>query len=154
MTTRKHVPEIGPVGQEAWKLLSQVFRGVRDTMLQVWAELDLTPAQARLLQDLEPKHPVPMTELASTLSCDASNITGLVDKLEARGLIERTASATDRRVKMIAVTKPGAELRARLLERLSHPPGFLATLSQADQKRLRDLLRKMTARLSDRLARH
>ena len=89
-----------------------------------------------------------MTELASLHSCEASNITGLVDKLEARGLIERIPSPTDRRVKMIAVTRAGAKLRARLLERIAEPPPFIASLSQAEQRTLRDILAKATAGLS------
>ncbi len=63
--------------------------------------------------------------------------------LESRGLIERIANPTDRRVKMIAVTKAGAELRQRLLDRLSEPPDFIAELSQADQRALRDILRQI-----------
>lgn len=136
----------GAAGQEAWELLSQVFRDVRGNLMAIWADLDLTPAQARLLQDLDPERPVPMTELASTLACDASNITGLVDKLETRGLIERTPNPADRRVKMIAVTTSGAELRGRLLDRLAEPPPFVTALSQVDQRRLRDVLRKVVGR--------
>src|SRR5688500_18928542 len=94
-------------GREAWELLFQLFPDIRGSMLAVWADSDLTPAQGRLLQYLDPDTPVPMTALASIHCCDASNITGLVDKLEARGLIERTANPADRRVKMIAVTRAG-----------------------------------------------
>jgi DNA-binding MarR family transcriptional regulator len=114
-------------------------------MLAVWSEFDLTPAQGRLLQYLDPEHPTPMAELACKHSCDASNITGLVDRLEARGLIERTSSAQDRRLKMIAVTPAGAELRQRLLDRLAEPPAFISALTESEQRKLRDLLRKATA---------
>jgi DNA-binding MarR family transcriptional regulator len=86
-----------------------------------------------------------MAELACKHSCDASNITGLVDRLEARGLIERTSSAQDRRLKMIAVTPAGAELRQRLLDRLAEPPAFISALTESEQRKLRDLLRKATA---------
>jgi DNA-binding MarR family transcriptional regulator len=97
-----------------------------------------------VLQYLNPANPVAMTELASIHCCDASNITGLVDKLEARGLIERIPSPTDRRVKMIAVTRAGAELRRKLLDRIAQPPAFITSLSESEQKTLRDLLRKAT----------
>lgn len=131
-------------GREAWELLFGLFPGIRSDILAACAELDLTPAQGRLLQYLDPRHPVPMTELAAVHSCDASNITGLVDKLEARGLIARTPNPADRRVKMIAVTSAGAEVRTRLLERISRPPPFITSLSPTDQRRLRDILLKAT----------
>ena len=143
MATRKHSARISAAGQQAWELLFQLFREIRANLAAASADLELTLAQARLLQDLDPGHPAPMTEIASAQRCDASNITGLVDKLETRGVIERIADPTDRRVKMIAVTKAGAELRQRLLDRLSEPPDFIADLSQADQRALRDILRKI-----------
>ncbi|MBI4421191.1 MAG: MarR family transcriptional regulator [Gemmatimonadetes bacterium] len=133
-----------PAGREAWELLSRFFPGIRADLLAAWAEFELTPAQGRVLQYLDPEHPVPMAELADTHCCDASNITGLVDRLEARGLIERIADPSDRRVKMIAVTRAGAELRARLLDRISQPPPFIASLSESEQKTLRDILLKAT----------
>lgn len=131
-------------GREAWGLLFRLLPTARRNLLAVWAEFDMTPAQARLLERLDPERPVPMNQLADCLCCDASNITGLVDKLERRGLIERTASVEDRRVKMIAVTQAGAELRARLLDRIGQPPPFIASLSQSEQKTLRDILLKAT----------
>jgi DNA-binding MarR family transcriptional regulator len=131
-------------GREAWELLVGLFPGIRSNFLAACAQLELTPAQGRLLQYLDPEHPVPMTELACVHSCDASNITGLVDKLEARSLIERTPNPRDRRVKMIAVTSAGGELRDRLLERISQPPAFITSLLPSEQRTLRDLLRRAT----------
>ena len=52
-----------------------------------------------------------MGRLAETLSCDASNVTGLVDRLESRGLVRRAPSAEDRRVKVLQLTPTGARLR-------------------------------------------
>ena len=72
-------------GREAWMLLIQLLRAERGKFMSAGADLDLTPTQAHLLLRLE--HPVPMNELANALFCDASNVTGLVDKLESRNLI-------------------------------------------------------------------
>jgi DNA-binding MarR family transcriptional regulator len=66
-----------------------------------------------------------------------------VDRLEARGLIERRPSARDRRIKMIAVTDEGARLREQLVDRLLEPPREIAALPVSDQRALRDLLRKV-----------
>lgn len=136
--------QVSQPGREAWEILVRLFPDFRCNLLAAWAQLQLTPAQGRLLQYLDPERPVPMTELASIHSCEASNITGIVDKLEARGLIERIPSSTDRRVKMIAVTREGAAVRAQLLDRITQPPPFISSLSAADQQTLRDLLVRAT----------
>jgi DNA-binding MarR family transcriptional regulator len=129
-------------GREAWMLLIQLLRAERGKFMSAGADLDLTPTQAQLLLRLEPEHPVPMNELANMLFCDASNITGLVDKLESRRLIERRTDAKDRRVKMIGVTQAGAGLRGKLKERLSQPPPSIASLPEKDKKALGIILRK------------
>jgi hypothetical protein len=49
---------------------------------------------------------------------------------------------------MIAVTPAGAALRARLLDRISRPPPFIASLSPAEQRQLRDLLLKAVERVA------
>ena len=56
-----------------------------------------------------------MGRLARGLACDASNVTGIVDRLEARGLIERRPGASDRRVKVLVITREGERLRATML---------------------------------------
>ena len=48
-----------------------------------------------------------MSGLAELLFCDASNVTGIADRLEARGLIERRSAGGDRRVKVLALTSAG-----------------------------------------------
>ncbi len=83
-----------------------------------------------------------MSALAGALSCDASNVTGIVDRLERRGLIERRGSATDRRVKMLALTAEGAAVRSRLVGAVSAPPRELRELSAEDQRTLRDILHR------------
>jgi MarR family transcriptional regulator, organic hydroperoxide resistance regulator len=81
-----------------------------------------------------------MVSLARMLHCHDSNVTGLVDRLEQRGLIERRGDPKDRRVKLIALTKEGEALRSRLLERLSEPLPFIAALNAKDKTALRDIL--------------
>lgn len=108
-------------------------------------DFDLTQAQAQLLLQLDPEHPVPMSELATTLGCDASNVTGLVDRLEERGLIERRSAQADRRVKMVAVTAPGGKQRTRLLNRWYEAPAPIAGLPPQDVKELLRILRKAAA---------
>jgi DNA-binding MarR family transcriptional regulator len=127
---------------EAWALMHELFHASRRRFLAVASEFDLSPPQVRALGVLDPERPVPMSELADALHCDNSNVTGIVDRLEARGLVERRAAPNDRRVKMLVVTPEGAELRRRIKERLEEPPEALLRLDADEQRTLRDLLRK------------
>ena len=70
--------------------------------------------QAQALLELDPERTVPMSVLAQCLHNDPSNITGIVDRLEAKGLVERRPRATDRRIKALALTEEGHRVRQRL----------------------------------------
>jgi DNA-binding MarR family transcriptional regulator len=96
--------------------------------------------QAHVLRLLEPDQPLPMRTLARKLCCDASNVTGIVDRLEERGLVRRAAAPGDRRVRMLVVTDDGVVLRRRILKRLSQAPEPIARLSEEDQRALREIL--------------
>lgn len=76
----------------------------------------LTPVQGIVLIILEPSHTLTMHELSEAMGCDASNITGLVDRLEVHKLIERTACETDRRIKRIKLTKKGEQCRRDIVQ--------------------------------------
>ena len=118
----------------------------RTRIPQIAAEFQLSPPQAHALRMLEPEQPLPMGRLACALGCDASNVTGIVDRLEQRGLIERRPSDRDRRVKVLVVTSQGAQVRKALMIRLSEPPQSIAALSPADRRRLAGLLRRALSR--------
>ena len=92
---------------------------------------------------MQPDRPIPMGRLAETLSCDASNVTGLVDRLESRGLVARQASPADRRVKVLVLTPTGARLRARLHQRLAAPPDPFQRLSESEQQALVRILERL-----------
>lgn len=111
------------------------------------AELDLTFSQAHILRLLEPQRPLPMSALAERLICDASNVTGLADRLEARGLVERRAAEGDRRVKALAITPAGAALRKRVMQVMTEPPAAIAALSDEDKEALRDILSRAVENL-------
>jgi DNA-binding MarR family transcriptional regulator len=114
----------------------------RRRFLTAASELDLHPAQAGALLQLEPGEPRPMHELAALLACDNSNVTGIIDRLEARELVARRAYEQDRRVRHVVLTPLGVELRERLGKQMGRPPAGLERLSSAEQRQLRDLLRR------------
>jgi DNA-binding MarR family transcriptional regulator len=86
--------------------------------------------------------PRPMGELALEMHCDSSNITGIVDRLEERGLVERTALARDRRVKLVGVTEEGRKLRDEVARRRSVPPPELAGLTDTELRALKRIFLK------------
>jgi DNA-binding MarR family transcriptional regulator len=124
----------------AWQLLVKFFFAQREHLPSPGAGFDLSPVQCHVLHLIEPERPLPMRRLAQTLSCDASNVTGLVDRLEARGLVERRPSADDRRVKVIQLTPAGSRLRAQLLARVTAGSLPLSRLSRSQQRSLRRIL--------------
>lgn len=127
----------------AWQLLVQLFFAQRANLPPLAAELELSPAQCHVLHLIEPGRPIPMGQLAETLACDASNVTGLVDRLESRGLVRRRPSAEDRRVKVLDLTPTGARLRALLLDRMTTPPATLRRLSAREQQTLVRILTRL-----------
>lgn len=106
------------------------------------AQCGLTPAQSHVLRLLPPDSAVSMRTLATRLGCDASNVTGIVDRLEARGLVVRRPAEHDRRVKELALTPAGLSARAVLIDLLGQPPEPIARLSPSDQQALCEILRR------------
>ncbi len=132
-----------PPARDPWALLVRLFFAQRANLPPLAAELQLSPAQCHVLHFIEPDRPVPMGELAETLACDASNVTGLVDRLESRGLVRRRPSAGDRRVKVLVLTPTGSRLRALLLDRMTAPPAALERLSLREQRALVRILGRL-----------
>jgi DNA-binding MarR family transcriptional regulator len=84
-----------------------------------------------------------MRQLASMLACDASNVTGIVDGLERRGLVERRPDPRDRRMKYVVLTTEGQRRREVLNASLDRVAAEVFDLSGADQKTLRELLTRL-----------
>ena len=127
--------------QEAWQLLWRIMQAHKPRFLALAQELGLSPMQLHALRLMEPGAEMPMSSLAGKLFCDASNVTGIVDRLEARGLIERRPASYDRRVKLLALTDEGRRVREAAWQQLSQPPPEIAALPLAQQRALRDALR-------------
>jgi DNA-binding MarR family transcriptional regulator len=99
---------------------------------------DLTPVQAKLLLSLGDK--APMRSLATELCCDPSNITGVVDRLEERGLISRTEDPEDRRVKLLQATPAGRKLRESFVAKLFADVPGMSNLSRSQVLELKTAL--------------
>lgn len=123
------------------ELVFAIAYGSRAHFETTAAEFGLAPQQARALLSLD--EPAPMHALASEMSCDASNITGIADRLEERGLIERQPGEQDRRVKLLVRTPAGEQLRSELADRLGETAPVMTQLSAAERETLSALLLKI-----------
>ncbi|MEV7391272.1 MULTISPECIES: MarR family transcriptional regulator [unclassified Streptomyces] len=130
-------------------LTLEVVELIGDVVARFYADYEeaagehtLTGAQARLLSLLS-LEPLPMRKLAQKLKCEPSNVTGIVDRLEARGLVERRPDPADRRVKLAAATDEGLRVARDLRDGLRFARAPLAGLSDEERLSLRDLLRRM-----------
>ena len=132
-----------PEACRAWQLLMK-FYFVQRRHLPEWAgESGLSQVQCHVLHLMDPGRPVPMARLAESLSCDASNVTGLVDRMEARGLLARRSAPGDRRVKVLELTAAGERLRAEMLRHMTGQPLPLASLTADERRALVGLLERL-----------
>src|SRR6185436_688436 len=90
---------------EAWALMFELLHLSKQRFMAIASEFELSPPQVMALRQLDPDQPKPMSELAIALRCDNSTVTGIVDRLEDRGLVERQPAERDRRVKMLTITE-------------------------------------------------
>ena len=126
------------LAQAAFELHAALERHRHDTL----EELDLTVPLADCLWQLDPAlGPLSRRELAERLRCDPSNVTFLVNRLESRHLVSRAPAGGDRRVKALALTPAGVEVRNRLLATIAESSMFSA-LTSAQQRQLADLLHR------------
>jgi DNA-binding MarR family transcriptional regulator len=123
--------------RELCGLVTGLSRQIADHVRERAATLGLTAAQATALRELT--GPMTMRELADRMSCEPSNATFVIDRLEKQGLLERHPHPTDRRAKRLVLTAKGLALRERLLELLVQESP-LSGLSRRQQDALRDLL--------------
>lgn len=127
------------------KLLMLMVRSKRE-FARILEQKYLTPAQGMLMMCLEEDESRTMNDLADMFGCDASNITGLVDKLEAQEMICRTADKKDRRIKKICLSKKGCECRNFMLDGLKKSEAVdMSKLSTEEQAQLNVLITKLVS---------
>jgi DNA-binding MarR family transcriptional regulator len=135
-------------GSEAWSLMHWLMVSNKQRLMATAQEFELAPQQMFAVRMLG-GGPRKMSDLAQVLFCDNSNVTGIVDRLEERGLVRREAAQGDRRVKLLVLTDEGERLRVEITKRMAEPPPAIASLSEKDQKALRDILKRALERYSE-----
>jgi DNA-binding MarR family transcriptional regulator len=117
-----------------------VVHAMKEHVMSIAKEFDLTLTQLDAIKNLG--EPCSQRELAEHLHFDASNVTDIVDRLEARGLVTRTVDPSDRRIRRVVPTAEGEAVRRKLFERaVAEAP--INSLTAAEMTKLRDLLAKI-----------
>ena len=135
------VPRPVPVDPAVSELIARLLHvsgWIHTRIAAIAARHGLTPQQAKLLRSLDRPHP--MSVLAEHLGCDPSNVTGLIDRIEHRGLVRRTPDPTDRRVKLLSLTAAGRRLRDETDSELVVEVVSVGALRDSDVERLLVLL--------------
>ncbi|MFE5177670.1 MarR family winged helix-turn-helix transcriptional regulator [Streptomyces sp. NPDC056634] len=106
------------------------------------ASENLTASQGKALTVLR-RGPAAMRSLADTLTCDASNMTGIIDRLEKRGLVRREPSPSDRRVKNVVLTTEGERVADAIRVKMRATQEGLDGLGDDDRVALYTLLERV-----------
>ncbi len=111
-STRSQPIELESLPGHHFRRLHQIAVAI---FLQETEPTGLTPVQYAVLQSAFNTPSVDQRTLAATIGQDTSTIGGVVDRLEARGLLQRNASPGDRRVRLLTLTEAGQELLVRAI---------------------------------------
>ena len=126
---------------DAWEALSRLWFSRKPVLMELARELDLFPPQIMVIQNLD--RPKPMREVAEYPSCNSSNLTGITDRLEERGLVKRTLDPDDRRVRLLVLTAKGRKVQGRVNAFLRQPPLSMEALDNEELETLTRLLAKL-----------
>ena len=94
-------------GTHTWLVLWKAFNAVRDYATRDIASLGLTLTDFGILEALLHKGPLPVNDLGRKVSLTSGSITTAVDRLQARGLVERRNNDEDRRARTVHLTSTG-----------------------------------------------
>jgi DNA-binding MarR family transcriptional regulator len=107
----------------------------------------LTSVQTITLLLIDPNQPRPMKNFCGLFHCDASNVTGIIDGLEQKGLVSRQNDPSDRRIKVVCLEAAGTSLQQTILAQIAHSNGFLFDpLSSSEAEQFVHIVRKLAAR--------
>ncbi|MEU6369340.1 MarR family transcriptional regulator [Streptomyces sp. NPDC046931] len=130
---------VGPA--QLMELLSVSLAAYYGDFTVAAASENLTASQGKTLNVLR-RGPASMSVLATTLTCDASNMTGIIDRLEKRGLVRREPSPSDRRVKNVVLTAEGERVIDVIRGKMHHTLEGLSRLDQQERDTLYALLER------------
>lgn len=128
-----------------WQALFNLLTRSAPARTASLARRGLTPNDSRALFSLDARTGRSMRSLADEWRCDPSNATFIVDRLEQLGLASRQPLVTDKRVKLVVLTRKGQRTRTELLQEFHQPPPEFDALERGDLELLERILEKLAA---------
>jgi DNA-binding MarR family transcriptional regulator len=144
MSDTPDLPVVTPLTERAGFLVSQLGFYAAERFAERLAPLGLQPRHFGLLTNLSRRDGQSQQRLADTMGIHRNAMVGLIDDLEARGLVERRRHPADRRAHAVHLTGTAHELLLKAQrEADAHDAELLAALDEADRSRLVALLRRV-----------
>ena len=129
----KQPDHTGELAADVWRRIFDFIVATGPERIDILARHGLTPNDNRAIHALgDEATGRTMRSLAAELHCDASTVTWIVDRLEAKGLAERRGHPTDRRIKHVVLTPKGIETKAAVMAATYTPPPTLRELPAED----------------------
>ncbi len=144
LLNRDGYPECRKDALKLWVVLARCFNTFAQNEAHHLKEFDLTPPQFGVLETLAHLGPMKMCEIGTKLLMSGANVTGVVDRLEKKGLVQRVMDAEDRRMFLIHLTDEGSKLITKFFPRHAEQiEAFTGVLSTKEQRQLTALLKKL-----------
>lgn len=154
MSNRKEQSLKGGSGVHVFLVLWKAARAVEAFAENSIVELEMCGSDFAVLEALLHKGPLPINEIGKKVLLTSGSITVAVDRLESKGLVERRASGTDRRARIVHLTKQGKDMITRIyadhaadMEQLA-----AASLTRTERETLIGLLKKIGYEAAERLS--
>src|SRR5947209_18296420 len=125
-----------------------LFRRMQQIAVAIFMEecraFDLTPVQYAALVAIQTHPGIDATRLSAVIAFDRSTLGSVIERIEAKGLLERKASPADKRVKLLYLTRSGAALLREIVPAVDRAQvRMLEPLKPADRKTLMALLSQL-----------
>jgi MarR family 2-MHQ and catechol resistance regulon transcriptional repressor len=144
LLNRDSYPEGRKEALKLWVVLARCFNSFAQHEAQHLKAFDLTAPQFGVLEALAHLGPMKMCEIGNKLLMSGANVTGVVDRLEKKGLVRRVMDAEDRRMFLIHLTEAGSKVIAKFFPvHAEHLEAFTNVLTSKEKRLLTDLLKKL-----------
>lgn len=128
-------------------LLTRAHQTVFQYLKAKLAQFDVTPVQYGILKCLWSENSQTPKQIAEVLGLDSSTITGIIDRMENKKLVIRTANQDDRRTLKIVITDRGLELRQPVERAVDEVNKYMLEIfTDEEQKQLKQSLRLIARR--------
>lgn len=141
---RENYPACRKESLKLWVVLARCFNSFAHASAHHLKPFDLTSPQFGVLEALAHLGPMKMCEIGSKLLMSGANVTGVVDRLEQKGLVQRVTDAEDRRMFLIHLTDAGSKLIAKIFPlHAARIEELAGVLTSKEKRQLTDLLKKL-----------